>query len=96
MSQILKARFKSLDKHFLKFGDIPNKLSSRPDIHAFIILNNLVPSSSDIIDASEHDVVFLNIDCDVLEQRLSDEDLTDLIRCGVHYHTDTDCLAMFT
>lgn len=77
---------KVFEKHndeFLKFKRVKNKLSSRPDIHAFILLNQLVPGTRDMVSAAEHDEFFLDVDVDELEKVATEEQVIDLIRCGV-------------
>ena len=40
------------DEEFLKFERVENKRSQRPDLHAFLLLDELVPDKSDIIAAT--------------------------------------------
>lgn len=84
------------DNHeaYSKFENVKNKLSNRPDLHAFILLDRLVPSNNDIISASEHDEFFLDVDLEELAKVATENDLLDLIRCGVRY-SDYDCFCMF-
>lgn len=81
------------DAEFLKFDRVQNKLSSRPDIHAFILLNQISPSDTDIISSARHDEIFLGVDMDEFEA--TEEQCIDLIRCGVRYDASTDSMAMF-
>jgi hypothetical protein len=69
------------------------RLSRRPDINAFLLLDRLVPGKLDIICHSEHDEITLDIDVDELNKVGTEEDALDLIRCGVRY--DGGCLRMF-
>lgn len=87
------------DKHndeYLKFGKIENQLSSRPDIHAFILLNNIIPGDNDIIQAAEHDEYYLRIDLDKLQKVITEDQVIDLIRCGVRHSIEHNCLCLFT
>lgn len=87
------------DKHedeFLKFNRVENKRSSRPDIHAFLLLNELVPHESSMVSAAEHDEIFLGVSPDELARCLVTEDqIIELIRCGVRLDSSTDSLMMF-
>lgn len=86
------------EKHngeFLKFDRVQNKLSTRPDIHAFILLNNLFPKGRDIVCAAEHDEIFLDVEVEELAKVVTEDQMVDLIRCGVRYDSSSDSLAMF-
>lgn len=91
----LHERFKQFEGEFLKFDLVENKLSKRPDLHAFILLDSLVPGQNDLISCAEHDEFFLSIDPDTLDEAATDEQLRELVRCGVRYDAHLDCLCMF-
>lgn len=93
MIENLEEVFKKHDDEFLEFKRVKNKLSSRPDIHAFILLNQLVPGTRDMVSAAKHDEIFLDIDADELAKVTTKEQVIDLIRCGVRF--DDYGLAMF-
>lgn len=81
---------------YLKFERVENKLSERPDIHALILLDRLQPNPGrDIISCAEHDIVYLDIDTEKLNEIITDQQVQELARCGVHYDSDGDGLAMF-
>lgn len=84
------------EKEYIKFDNIENKLSSRPDIHAFILLNQLVPGKRDMVSASEHDVFYLDVSPEELDKVATEEQMLDLIRCGVMYDSEADSLSMFS
>lgn len=81
----LQQVFDDNDGEFVKFDRIleERRLSSRPDLHAFILLNKLVPGQSDMVSAAEHDEIFLDVSLDDLAAVATEEDVIDLIRCGV-------------
>ena len=83
-------------KDFLDFDAVEPKLSQRPDLHAFLLLDQLVPGTTDIISNAEHDQFYLSIDPEELAAAATGEQVTDLIRCGVIYDEETDSLFMFT
>lgn len=80
---------------FLKFDGIRNKRSSRPDIHAFLLLNDLVPGTGDMVGGASHDEIFLAVDCEKLAASITADQVEELRRCGVRYDEETDGLAMF-
>jgi hypothetical protein len=71
------------DDEFLKFDRVENKLSTRPDIHAFILLNELFPGTRDMVSGAEHDEIYLDVEPDELKEKATKEQLRDLHRCGV-------------
>ena len=75
---------------------IKNPLATRGDLHAFVLLDKLMPAKcGDIISAAEHDEIFLNIDIDKLLEVLTPELVVELSNCGVNFDFDNDCLQLF-
>ena len=81
------------DNEYLKFDRVENKRSNRPDLHAFLLLDELFPGIYDIITDAEHDGLYLCFDHDEIET-LSEDNVIELVRCGVMY--DGDRLSLFT
>ena len=79
---------------FLEFNGVENKRSQRPDLHAFILLDELFPGTSYMVSAASHDEIYLAIELDRLET-LTDGQITELSRCGVRFDSEFDCLCMF-
>jgi len=79
----------------LKFDRVGAKRSSRPDVHAFILLTELCPGSGCIVDAAEHDKIWLSIDVGDLESNATEANIVELIRCGVMYDDEMESLAMY-
>ena len=78
-----------------KFDRVEPKLSKRPDLHAFLLLDLLCPGTDDIVGCGEHDEIWLNIDLEHLAQVVTKEQILDLVRCGVRFDQSVDSLAMF-
>lgn len=79
------------------FDLVPNKQTARRDLQAFLILDKLdLLNSRNIIGSSEHDEIYLDVDLDTLSQNASDEDILNLVRCGIRYSDSFDCLVKFT
>lgn len=91
----IKELFEKHDEESCQFDRIKEKKTNRPDLQAFLILDSIIPSDYDIISASEHDEFFLDIDLEVLAAKATEEQIIDLIRCGVRY-SEYGCLSMFT
>ncbi len=93
----LHERFESLvgDYDYMKFGKIENKRSDRPDLHAWLLLDELFPNpGQDMVSAAEHDQIWLDVDGEQLET-LTDDQILELLRCGVMHDDEHDCLFMF-
>ena len=89
------ARLDGPGDEFLKFDRVQNKRSRRPDLHAFLLLDELVPGRSCMVDAAEHDEIFLDTPLDELEKVVTEDQIVELVRCGVRMDSFTDSLAMF-
>lgn len=92
----LYATFEKHNDEYIKFERVENKMHSRPDICAFLLLDKLLPNDgNDIVSAAEHDEIYLDADCEKLAEVATDDDILTLTRCGVRYDSSTDSLAMF-
>ena len=82
----IEKSFEKYSDEYLEFERVENKLSLRPDLCAFLLLDKLLPEpGKSIIGAVEHDEVYFNVDGDKLEEVASDDDILTLVRCGVRY-----------
>jgi hypothetical protein len=76
------------------------RLHRRPDINAFLLLDKLCPGPNsngyfmEMVSGAEHDEIFLDVSSEDISHA-TDEDLLDLIRCGVRYSGEYDSFAMF-
>lgn len=85
------------DNHseFLKFDRIEHKLSKRPDLHAFLLLEQLTPDSTrDLVCAAGHDIIYLDVTIDDLVDKITPEQVVELRRCGVMM-SEYDSLSLF-
>lgn len=80
---------------FLEFEKIENKRSQRPDIHAFLLLDSLCPGDCDMVSGADHDIIFLDVEIEDLAKVITEEQAIELVRCGVMYSDEYDCLSMF-
>ena len=92
--------FEKYDDCYLQFEDVKDKRSNRPDLHAFFMIDELDSDNSgknwDAISASEHDEIWLSFDMEVVAQKITSEQVKDLIRCGVRIDDYGEGFAMFT
>jgi len=72
---------------FLKFEKVANRRSQRPDLHAFLMLDELFPGTSDLVSSASHDEIWLDVDDDQVET-LTDEQILELSWCGVRHDSD--------
>jgi hypothetical protein len=75
-----------------KFDRVKNRLHKRPDLHAFLLLDQLVPGNFDMVSAAAHDEIFLDTNPEKLAEVAAREQVIDLIRCGVRYSDDSLCM----
>lgn len=90
-----KEQYDKYKDELLEFRRVQNKTSKRADLHAFNLLDKLVPGTGDIVSAAEHDEIWLSVDPMELAASATEEQIIELIRCGVRYDKSTDSLAMF-
>ena len=93
---MIKEWFEKHGDEYLKFHRVENKLSCRHDLHAFILLDKLVPGDSDIVSCAEHDQIWLDVTPQELEGVATEEQVIELIRCGVRCESGYESLSMFT
>lgn len=92
----MKAVFeKEGEVEFLKFDRVKEKRSARTDLHAFILIDAIVPGERDIIGGAAHDQIWLSVDLDDLAKSITDDQVIELIRCGVMLDDDSEGLSMF-
>ncbi len=69
----------------LDFGDIPNKRSKRPDLHAMLLLESIFPDrDGDMVCSAGHDQIWLDFGEEESE-KLTDEQIRELCLCGVFF-----------
>ncbi len=94
----LSATFDKYEDEYIQFQNVANKRSRRPDMHAFIVLDELLPGDGkgDLISAAEHDQFFLDIEPEALARVATEEIILDLVRCGVSFDEENESLFLFT
>ncbi|MCK5614645.1 hypothetical protein KAR91_72945 [Candidatus Pacearchaeota archaeon] len=87
-------KFEAVNDEFRDFDKVENKRAGRADLHAFILLDELFPGAGDIICACDYEEYYLNIREDQIEQ-LTDDQILELVRCGVIHDDEHDSLRLF-
>jgi hypothetical protein len=87
--------FEKYADDYCKFRFVEFRRSKRPDIHAFLLLDEIVPGDTDMVSAAEHDEIYLSVSPEDLGRLATESQILDLIRCGVRLDRSTDSLAMF-
>lgn len=91
MSKTLNERFEEFNEDFLK-----SEKEEPREIEAFTLLQKIAPiKTGRMISASEHDEFFLSVDCRILNDVATDEEIRRLVQLGVRYDNEYDCLCMF-
>jgi len=93
--------YKAFERHneeFLKFEDIPNKRSKYRDVHAFLLIEKILPDDDEpkIVSSSGSSEIWLSVDVHELSKLVSEEDVLELVRCGIRYDSNKHSLSMFT
>lgn len=83
------------DDEFLKFDRVTDRLSNRPDLHAFLLLERLCPGAGDMVSAAEHDQIWLDVDKDKFVTTVTESDVITLSRCGILWDNDMQALYSF-
>lgn len=91
----LAIAFDEANDEYMKFERIEKPRQARRDIAAFLLLAELVPGTSPIVSCAEHDEFHLDTDCNELAKVVTQEHIVELVRCGVRYSGEYDCLSMF-
>jgi hypothetical protein len=80
----LEERFQQFSDHYREFDRIEAPLSRRPDLHALLLLDEIVPEvDKGILGESTHEFIFLNIDMSAFAYDVTDDQILELVRCGV-------------
>ena len=86
------SRYKELsDNEYLKFNRIGHKRSTRPDIHAFMFLDMLFKGNENITCDIVDNILYLStLETEVA--KLDEEQVAELLRCGVRIDFTNDSL----
>jgi hypothetical protein len=87
--------FEKYEDEYICFERVQNKRSNRPDLHAFLLLDELVPGKFDMISCAKHDEIYLEVNVEDLLDAATEEQLLELHRSGIRYDSETESLAMF-
>lgn len=88
----LREFFQEHNDEYLKFDRVQHKLSTRPDIHAFLLIDSLVPGNTDMICSADHDEIYLDVSTSELMRAATEQQLIDLHRCGVRCGRNGVCM----
>lgn len=90
-----KEQYDKYEDEYIQFDRVENKTSNRRDMHAFNLLDKLVPGKGYMVSAAEHDQIWLSVDPAELAKVATEDQIIELIRCGVMYDDDTESLSMY-
>lgn len=83
------------DSEYYAFDRVENKLCSARDLHAFLLIDKLIPSTFYVIDAAEHDIVYLGVSVAALAEVITPEQIKELVRCGICYDDTVTSLCYY-
>lgn len=75
--------FEKYEDEYLCFDRVERKLSEVMDVHLFMVLGRLSPNVREIITGAEHDKVYIAGDAGWLVDAATEDEIRDLIRCGL-------------
>lgn len=93
--ELIEAFGEDGNEEYLQFDRVQNPRSKRPDLHAFLLLDELVPGTSAIVAGASHDQISIGVHPEELAAVISIEQILELVRCGVFYSKEGDSLSMF-
>lgn len=90
----IQQAFENCRDEYLKFDRLQHRNHECRFLCAFLILDHLVHSSGPIIAATDLELIFLSTNCNFLASVATYQDIVNLMRCGVKYNRQFDCLEM--
>jgi hypothetical protein len=78
-----------------KLSRITNRSTNRSDLHAFMLIDRLVPGEKNIISAAEHDEFTLSIDLNELAKAANEQQIFELLECGLIFDFEDERAFMF-
>lgn len=92
----IKVRFDKFDSESHKFERIPEAERLHPNqrLCVFMKVASLMSDPEKFEVFAEHDIIGMPND-DEFKSPITDDDILYLVRCGVRWSTEFDCLAMF-
>lgn len=93
----LKSVFEKWNDEYTKFDRVENPRHPCPDVCAFLLLNELAPVKRgvDMVSAGEHDEIWLATKVEDVAKVATEEQIVELIRCGVRFCSQYEAFAMF-
>lgn len=89
----LEERFDQFDDEYLQFDRIENKRSKKPDVHAFMLLDELVDGNQRLLSEHGDYELYLSPNVEELNKVITDDQILELVRCGIRY-CEYDCLSI--
>ena len=84
------------DDEYCRTENIKNKICESTDLSALMLIHKfMIDKVADLIVSSEHDIIYLTPIDNLDLKKIKESDILDLIRYGVRYEDDFDCLTMF-
>lgn len=93
----LKELFEKHSEEYLHHHVIENPMHRQADLCCFLMLDKIAPLNNDrnVIAYASHDEITLAFDPNTVAQNATEQEIIDLIRCGLRYEEDEECFMMF-
>lgn len=84
------------DEEYHDFKSVKNPPCESSDLSAFMLIHKfMISKEADVITSAEHDEIYLPSIDDLDLEKITEDDIISLIRCGVRYDQNYECLSMF-
>jgi hypothetical protein len=84
--ELITKWFELHSEEYLNFKEVLGPKSTRPDVHAFLLLDELIVSNEYgrcILSGSVHEKIYLDVDIEEISSFLTESLVIELIRSGV-------------
>ena len=92
------ALFQKYSEENIQFKDIDNKYSQYPLTHACILIENILfddPPIDIVCSSDRYSIYFLGDHLDCFLEKVKEEDIKQLVACGVNFYQDSYTLSKF-
>ena len=86
--------FNANQDEFLKFNNIKNPQSRRPDLNAFMLFDFILPGKENIVTHAENHQIFLSPSMVDVAKVITEEQIIELVRSGIVIYDD--CFSRFS
>lgn len=87
--------FEKHQDEFLQYERDYSLKDKAKDVTLFNMLSDKIPPHKDLIIGAWYEEIFFDVDLDDFVTFFSEEEIVRMIRCGLRYDSERECLCMF-